>query len=72
MKNRNEWPSLTPEEIDEEVEIRFDLMKQMHGWLYPSILQDEIIDLRELKKDKQEAFLQEQEAIKNFDDAKPE
>jgi len=71
MKNREEWPQLTPEEIDTEVEARFEMIGQMVGWLYPSILEGEIYDLRELKKEKQEAVLAEANAVTNFDDAKP-
>jgi len=71
MKSRKDWPGLTPEEIDAEVEIRIDLIGQMVGSLYPSILSDEIYDLRELKKEKQEAVLAKAEAIKSFDESKP-
>jgi hypothetical protein len=71
MKNREEWPQLTPEEIDIEVEARFEMIGQMVGWLYPSILEGEIYDLRELKKEKQEAVLAEANAVTSFDDAKP-
>ncbi len=51
MKDRKEWNDLTDEEIDEEIATRRDLMKQMVGWLYPSILSDEIETLLELKED---------------------
>ena len=71
MKNREEWPQLTPEEIDTEIQSRFNMVDQMVGWLYPSILEGEIYDLRELKKEKQEAVLATADAITSFDDAKP-
>ena len=71
MKNREEWPQLTPEEIDTEIQSRFNMIDQMVGWLYPSILEGEIYDLRELKKEKQEAVLATADAITSFDDAKP-
>ncbi len=71
MKNREEWPQLTPEEIDTEIQSRFNMIDQMVGWLYPSILEGEIYDLRELKKEKQEAVLATVDAITSFDDAKP-
>ena len=71
MKNREEWPQLTPEEIDTEIQSRFNMVDQMVGWLYPSILEGEIYDLRELKKEKQEAVLAKADTVTNCDDPKP-
>ena len=53
MKSRSEWPTLTPDQIDEEVKIRWELIDQMIGGLYPAILVGEIEDLKELKADPQ-------------------
>ena len=51
MRNKKEFNDLTDEEIDEEVATRKDLIGQMVGSLYPSILWNEIETLLELKKD---------------------
>lgn len=51
MKNKKEFNNLIDEEIDEEVATRIDLIGQMVGSLYPSILSSEIETLLELKKD---------------------
>ena len=51
MKSKEEWQDLTDEEIDKEIKIRYDLMSQMVGWLYPSIIGDEIGALHEIKGD---------------------
>ena len=45
MKSRPLWPALTGLEILDEIKIRKDLIRQMVGLLYPSILTDEIADL---------------------------
>lgn len=71
MKNRDDWPALTIEEIDTEIQARLNMIPQLVGWLYPSVLEGEICDLRDLKMEKQEAVLAEAAAITNFDDAKP-
>jgi len=39
------------DEIDEQVRVRLDLMKQMVGSLYPSILNNEIRALRQRQRD---------------------
>ena len=51
MRNKKEFNDLTDEEIDEEVATRKDLIGQMVGSLYPSILWNEIETLLELKED---------------------
>ena len=49
MKHKDEFDLLTPEQIDEEIALRTDMLKQLVGWLYTSIMEDEIYMLRERK-----------------------
>lgn len=51
MRNKKEFNNLTDEEINEEITIRKELIGQMVGSLYPSILCGEIETLLEYKKD---------------------
>ena len=51
MRNKEEFNNLTDEEIDEEIKARRNMINQLIGWLYPSILSGEIETLLELKKD---------------------
>lgn len=37
--------SLSIEQIDKEIKLRKDLINEMVGWLYPTILRDEICQL---------------------------
>lgn len=50
MKDRAHWNDLTEPEILREIEERKELIRQMVGGLYPSILGDEIADLRILNR----------------------
>lgn len=47
--HRDFWKGLTLEQVEEQIEFRRVQMAQMVGWLYPSILGDEIHDLTMLK-----------------------
>lgn len=49
MKTKEEWPSLTMDEIENEIHIRAKLHGEMVGTLYPSILLNEIAQLGHLK-----------------------
>ena len=51
MRNKEEFNNLIDEEIDEEIKARREMINQLVGWLYPSILNGEIETLFELKKD---------------------
>lgn len=51
MKYRSEFENLTNEEIDQEIKEREEMMKQMVGSLYPSIMCGEIETLLEMKQD---------------------
>lgn len=42
--------ALSPESLDAEIKDREELLKQMVGTLYPSIIRDEIDWLRELQR----------------------
>lgn len=65
LTSRNEWNTLTLEDIESEIESRHELRGQMVGTLYPEILLQEIHDLRLLEKD-----LHDREQIRQrFDDA---
>lgn len=48
-RNMEECLSLTPEEIDVEISDRRNLMQQMVGQLYPSILAAEIAQLVDIR-----------------------
>jgi hypothetical protein len=48
MKSRPEWPALTGPEILDEIKQRENLIGEMVGQLYPSVLQDEIANLHTL------------------------
>lgn len=50
MVPSDEFGGLTPEEIDREVRERRALIGRMVGWLYPSVLQDEIEELLRLRE----------------------
>ncbi len=54
MRGANEFDLLNIDEIDEEIRIRDELLDHMVGWLYTSILHDEIRQLKERKKYLQE------------------
>ena len=45
----SEFGGLTAEEIDREVRERREMISQMFGWLYPSILSGEIEELLRLR-----------------------
>jgi hypothetical protein len=45
----SEFSGLTAEEIDREVRERREMIGQMFGWLYPSILSGEIEELLRLR-----------------------
>ncbi len=47
MRRKDEFDLLTKEQIDEEIALRADMLKQLVGWLYTSIMEDEIYMLRE-------------------------
>ena len=47
-------------QIDEQIEIREQLIKEMVGSLYPQILRDQIEKLKILKKEKED-FIQKDE-----------
>jgi hypothetical protein len=47
--HRDFWPGLKAEQLQEQIAIREAQIQQMVGWLYPSILRDEIRDLYLLK-----------------------
>ena len=49
MRKRNEFEYLTIEQIDDEVKERREMLKQLVGTLYPSILCGEIDTLLERK-----------------------
>ena len=49
MRNKNEFELLTPEQIDEEISLRVEMLKQLVGWLYTGIMEDEIYMLRSRK-----------------------
>ncbi len=40
---------ITDDQLDEQIDLRVDLMKSMVGTLYPSIIYDEIVHLRKRK-----------------------
>lgn len=42
-----QFDNLTADQIREEITQRLELLPQLVGWLYPSILADEIAQLRE-------------------------
>lgn len=46
MKTLDEAKKGTPEEINQEIRERRNLMSQMVGQLYPSVLWDEVVELR--------------------------
>lgn len=48
LADKKNFKSLNRIQIDEQIELRKDLLKQMVGQLYPAILQDEIVELRRL------------------------
>lgn len=72
MKSRETWPQLTIDQIDTEINERLNMIPQLVGWLYPSVLEGEVCDLRDLKMEKQETVLAEKAAITTFDGAKPQ
>lgn len=45
---KDKFDTLTDSQIEEQIELRQSLIRDMVGWLYPSILTDEIVKLREL------------------------
>ena len=49
MKRKEEWPSLSISELEEEITIRLKLHGDMVGTLYPGIVLGEVAALRELK-----------------------
>ena len=49
LLDKKEFDRLTKEQVIEQIEMRNNLLKEMVGWLYPSILQDEISILKELR-----------------------
>lgn len=51
MKPEAEWPSLTLEQLLEEYRERDELIEQkLVGWLYPSILRDEMARIEAIYK----------------------
>lgn len=46
--DRDKFNTLSDIEINQQIELRKNLIQQMVGWLYPSILQGEIYSLKEL------------------------
>lgn len=49
--DKTKFAKCSDEQLDEAIAERRSQMKQMVGWLYPSILADEIAELLELKND---------------------
>ncbi len=49
--DKTKFAKCSDEQLDEAIAERRSQMKQMVGWLYPSILAAEIAELLELKKD---------------------
>ena len=60
-----DFAKCSDEEIDNAINERREMMKQMVGWLYPSILAGEIAELVELKNDPLRGA---KELIKEFQD----
>jgi hypothetical protein len=51
MKRRDQWFSLTVDELEKEIEIRNNLLNQMVGTLYSGIVEEECYDLRVMVAD---------------------
>lgn len=52
---RTFWQGMDLKQVEEQIEIRHAMKQQMVGWLYPSILDDEIRDLYLMKAKLKEA-----------------
>ena len=65
MRHKNEFDLLTPEQINEEIALRADMLKQLVGWLYTGIMEDEIYMLRERKN-----YLRDHINVEAFDNIK--
>ena len=51
MKHKGQFDTITTvEEAEAEIKEREGLLQQMVGWLYTSILNDEVAQLQEIKK----------------------
>lgn len=49
MVSPDQFDNLTAEEIDKEIEIRRELVRNMVGTLYPDIVADEMMRLRRIR-----------------------
>ena len=49
LATREQFKTLTLEQVEEQIAVRERLRAQMVGWLYPSILTDEIATLRAIQ-----------------------
>jgi len=51
LVKRDQFPHLDHNQIEEQIRVRQELAKQMVGWLYPSVLADEIDELAQWRDD---------------------
>lgn len=51
MKDRTEFSTLTMAQVDEEIRLRRKMIDELVGWLYKSILSDDIDILRRRKQE---------------------
>ena len=47
LLEKKDWPGLSVEKLQEQIDVRLKIIPQMVGWLYPSIMEDQIVELKE-------------------------